>query len=63
MTRKNFIDMADTLVGCYTYGHIRGNKFKLLMKEMIGFCKRNGRHFDEAKFRNYVEDKLKAYDD
>lgn len=61
MTRKHFIDMADTICELYMSGHIRGSKFRVMEKELMGFCKRNGSNFDSGRFQSYIDKKLTPY--
>jgi hypothetical protein len=56
MTKKHFIDLADTVVDIVYF--MSADDRNKVISEMISFCKRNGSNFDEGRFRNYISERL-----
>jgi hypothetical protein len=58
MSKKHFIDLADTLIQIHDSSDMGQDDWDMLMNNMVSFCKRNGKNFDEQRFRYYIESRV-----
>jgi hypothetical protein len=60
MTKKHFIDLADTLFEVHERSDMPQYDWDMLVNEMVRFCKRNGPNFSEGTFRDYLDTRISA---